>query len=137
MAHFAELDENNVVKRVVVVSNDITYDGNGIEREELGIQYLQNQFGGNWVQTSINNNFRKNFAGIGYLYDSVKNAFIPPKPFPSWSLDEVTSTWVPPLPKPEDPKHVRTWEWREEQQFWEETTPPPPIQFILIDRDDS
>lgn len=136
MAHFAEIDDNNIVKRVVVVSNNITYDENGVEHEELGIHHLQNQLGGSWVQTSINKTFRKNFAGIGYLYDSVKDAFIPPKPFPSWLLNEVSFTWDPPTPSPSDPERIRTWEWREEQLIWEETTPPPPIQYVLIDRDD-
>lgn len=136
MAHFAELDENNIVKRVLVVSNDITYDSTGIEREELGKQYLQNLHGGVWVQTSINKNFRKNFAGVGFLYDSVKDAFVPPKPYPSWLLNETTFNWDPPVEKPGDPKHIRTWEWREDEQFWEETTPPVSERLITIDRDD-
>jgi len=136
MAHFAEIDDNNIVKRVLVVSNDITYDADGVEREELGKAYLNNLHGGNWVQTSINRKLRKNFAGIGYKYDSILNAFIPPQPFPSWTFNAVTGEWDPPVEKPGDPKHIRTWEWREEKQIWEETTPPPPVQFIVIDRND-
>lgn len=136
MAHFAEIDENNVVKRVLVVSNEITYDAEGIEKEDLGKNHLQNQLGGNWVQTSINNNIRKNFAGIGYVYDSVKDAFIPPQPFPSWTLNNETCQWEPPIEKPGDPKHIRTWEWREEQQIWEETTPPAEPVLIQIVRED-
>ena len=136
MAHFAEIDDNNIVKRVLVVSNDITYDANGVEREELGKAYLNNLYGGNWVQTSINKNFRKNYAGVGHTYDSLLDAFIPPQPFPSWILNTEKYQWDPPIINPGDPKRIKTWEWREEQQFWEETTPPAPVQLIEIIRDD-
>lgn len=95
MAHFAELDENNVVKQVIVVHNNELLD-NGVESEAKGIQFCQSLFGGNWIQTSYNGNIRKNYAGIGYTYDSVRNAFIPPKPdcHPSdISFVEETCVW--------------------------------------------
>jgi hypothetical protein len=79
MAHFAKLDENNVVTQVIVVSNDVLID-NGDEREELGVQFCQNLFGGRWVQTSYNASFRGVFAGIGFTYDEAKDEFIAPPP---------------------------------------------------------
>lgn len=79
MAHFAELDENNVVKRVLVVHDNEIID-NGVESEAKGIQFCQSLFGGNWIQTSYNGKIRKNYAGIGDTYDLVRDAFIPQKP---------------------------------------------------------
>lgn len=78
MAHFAELDENNIVKQVIVVHNNELLD-NGVESETKGIAFCQSLFGGNWIQTSYNGNIRKNYAGIGYTYDAVRDAFIPQK----------------------------------------------------------
>lgn len=80
MAHFAELDENNIVLRVLVVDNEKLLNDNGIEDEQKGIYFLQSLFGENtkWIQTSYNNNFRGCYAGIGYTYDEVKDLFIPP-----------------------------------------------------------
>jgi hypothetical protein len=96
MAHFAELDNNNIVTRVIVVSNDDIVDENGNESEEIGKQFCL-QFGnGPWVQTSYNATFRKNYAGIGSTYDSVRDAFIPNQPFPDWVLDEETCRWRKP-----------------------------------------
>jgi hypothetical protein len=96
MAHFAELDNNNIVTRVIVVSNDDILDVNGNESEEIGKQFCL-QFGdGPWVQTSYNANFRKNYAGIGATYDPVRDAFIPKQPHPDWVLDEETCRWRPP-----------------------------------------
>lgn len=92
MAHFAELDDNNVVLRVTVVNNDVLKDKNGIEQEALGLEHLTH-LGGRWVQTSYNNNFRKNYAGIGYSYDKDRDAFIPPKPEGNWVLNEETCLW--------------------------------------------
>jgi hypothetical protein len=77
MAHFAELNENNVVTRVIVVHNNELLD-NGVESEAKGIAFCKSLFGGEWVQTSYNSNFRENFAGIGYTYDQELDAFIPP-----------------------------------------------------------
>jgi len=77
MAHYAQLDENNVVTQVIVVSNDVLID-NGVERGELGVQFCESHFGGKWVQTSYNNNFRGVYAGIGYTYDADKDVFVAP-----------------------------------------------------------
>lgn len=92
MAHFAELDENNVVKQVIVVNNNELLD-NGVESEAKGIAFCQSLFGGIWVQTSYNGNIRKNYAGIGFTYDSIRDAFIPPKPEGDWVLNEETCLW--------------------------------------------
>ena len=123
MAHFAELEENNVVLRVIVVANSDTADANGNEVEEIGVTFCRNLLGGTWKQTSYNGNFRKNYAGIGYTYDSQRDAFIPPKPFNSWVLNENTCQWEPPVPMPSDaftgdpPKIYR---WNEENINWEQ-----------------
>ena len=94
MAHFAELDETNVVKQVIVVNNNELLD-NGVESEAKGIAFCQSLFGGNWVQTSYNGNIRKNYAGIGMTYDRIRDAFIPPKPVEGkWILDEDTCQWI-------------------------------------------
>lgn len=79
MAHFAELDENNIVKQVIVVHNNELLDEYGNESESKGTVFCQSLFGGNWVQTSYNGNIRKNYAGIGFTYDQMRDAFIPPK----------------------------------------------------------
>jgi hypothetical protein len=107
MAHFAELNENNVVKRVIVVNNNELLD-NGIESEVKGIAFCQSLLGGTWIQTSYNGNIRYNYAGIGYVYDSTRDAFIAPKPFNSWTLNEATCRWQAPTPMPTDNK-VYTW----------------------------
>lgn len=78
MAHFAEIDENNVVLRVIVVHNNELLDENGIEQEQLGIQFCQNLFGGMWKQTSYNSNFRGIYAGIGYIYNPILDIFTLP-----------------------------------------------------------
>lgn len=116
MAHFAELDANNVVLRVVVVSNKDTSTPDGVEIESIGQEFCQNLFGGNWKQTSYNNNFRKHYAGIGYTYDAVLDAFIAPKPFPSWTLNTETAIWEPPVPYPTDGKF---YVWNETTQSWD------------------
>ena len=77
MAHFAELDENNIVQRVIVVGNDVLKDATGQENEELGKAFCQSLLGGNWVQTSYNGNFRKMYAGIGYKYIASEDVFLP------------------------------------------------------------
>ena len=93
MAHFAELDSNNVVLRVIVVDNKNTADVNGVEQEWIGQAFCVRLFGGTWKQTSYNRNFRKNYAGIGYTYDPVLDAFISPQPNPQCILDPDTCTW--------------------------------------------
>jgi hypothetical protein len=93
MAHFAELDENNVVINVIVVHNNELLDENGNESEQKGIDFCVAHYGGNWVQTSYNGNFRKNYASIGMFYDPMRDAFIAPKPDEFWILNEETCQW--------------------------------------------
>jgi hypothetical protein len=93
MAHFAELDENNIVIRVLVTDNDAPNEG---------YDWLIDNLGGTWVKTSYNAAIRKNYAGIGFTYDAQRDAFIPPKPFDSWLLVEETAQWVAPIHYPED-----------------------------------
>ena len=116
MAHFAELDENNVVLQVIVVHNNELMDTDGTENEAKGVQCCNSLFGhNNWIQTSYNANMRKQFAGIGYTYDDVNDVFVSPQPYPSWSLDE-NHDWQAPTPKPED---ENTYIWNEETQSWD------------------
>ncbi len=102
MAHFAELNENNEVLRVVVVANQEILDADGNEQEDIGVNFCQSLFGGTWVQTSYNGTIRKNFAQIESVYDSTRDAFIAPQPFSSWTLDESTCQWVAPIAYPND-----------------------------------
>ena len=120
MAHFAELDENNVVLRVIVVNNNETIDVDGVEKEAIGVAFCEKLLGGTWKQTSYNGNIRKNYAGIGYTYDAQKDAFIPPKPYNSWVLDENTCRWEAPVPYPQDGKRYL---WDEATLTWIEITP--------------
>ncbi len=118
MAHFAKIDENNKVIRVEVVNNAVITDSDGNEQEQMGIDFLSNLYGGgSYKQTSYNGNIRKNYAGIGYIYDSVRDAFYIPQPFPSWTLNEDTCRWEAPTPHPEDEKD---YNWNEETTSWEE-----------------
>ena len=126
MAHFAQLDENNVVTQVIVVSNNELLDASGVEREEMGIGFCQRLFGGNWKQTSYNHNFRKRYAGIGYTYNAELDAFVPPKPFPSWVLDNDEANWIPPVPRPADmgmEEGQKMYTWNEETTSWDEVVP--------------
>jgi hypothetical protein len=118
MAHFAKLNENNIVLEVLVVNNSALDLSN---EESSGIAFLIEWSGGysSWKQTSYNGSFRKNYAGIGYTYDATRDAFIAPKPFNSWILDEDTCQWQAPTPKPEDDK---LYTWNESELKWEEIT---------------
>lgn len=106
MAHFAEINETGLVLRVLVTDNDFPNEG---------YDWLVENLGGTWVQTSYNANIRKNFAGVGFTYDSERDAFIPPKPFESWILDEETCLWDPPVAYPNDGK---LYNWDEESLTW-------------------
>lgn len=119
MAHFAKLDDNNVVLEVNVVNNSDIGDLEFPESESAGIEFLTNWSKGytNWKQTSYNANFRKNYAGIGYVYRQDIDAFVSPKPFASWSLNETTAKWEPPVPMPSDGKKYK---WDENSQQWVE-----------------
>lgn len=108
MAHFAQIDSNNIVTQVLVVSDAQEHRGHDFLANDLGL-------GGIWIQTSYNNKIRKNYAGIGYTYDPVRDAFIPPKPFESWLLNEETCQWEAPKPYPTDGV---IYQWNEEQQDW-------------------
>lgn len=112
MSHFAELDENNVVLRVLVGDNNMPNEG---------YDWFVENLGGRWVQTSYNGSIRKNFAGIGYTYDEERDAFIPPKPAESWTLNERTCLWQPPVPYPQD---GRIYQWDEETLAWVEAPLP-------------
>lgn len=116
MAHFAQLNQENVVIQVIVIGNDeLLVDG--IESEAKGVEFCQNLLGGNWIQTSYNGTIRKNYAGVGYVYDANRNAFIPPKPFASWTLNETTCQWHAPTSMPTDGK---MYSWNEETLSWNE-----------------
>lgn len=120
MAHFAQLNESNIVVQVIVVhNNELMQDG--VEQEAKGVAFCQSLFGANtqWRQTSYNGNMRKNYAGIGYTYDAGRDAFIPPQPFASWVLDEATCNWNAPVPMPQDEKQYR---WDEPTVSWIEVT---------------
>ena len=129
MASFAKLNSNNIVTTVVSVVNEVLKDSNGIEQESIGIQFLKNLYNepeAIWKQTSYNTHgnvhslggtpFRKNHAGIGYVYDSNRDAFIPPKPFNSWILNEQTCIWEAPVARP---NNDNMYKWNEEILNWE------------------
>ena len=106
MAHFAQLDDNNIVLQVIVVAD---------EHEANGEQWCHEFAGGRWKQTSYNNKIRKNYAGTGYTYDESRDAFIPPKPFASWTLNEDTCQWQAPNLKPDNQYQYR---WFESLSIW-------------------
>ena len=120
MAHFAELDNNNVVTRVVVIGNDIPANSGTLEDNDMhidGEKFCIKLFkGGIWKQTSYNNNFRKQYAGIGYTYDAAKNKFISPQPYTSWALD-ANDDWQAPVTYPTDTTE-KTIYWNEENLRW-------------------
>ena len=117
MAHFAQLNEENLVTQVIVVANQDTADKDGVENEAIGIEFCTNLLGGRWKQTSYNGNIRKNYAGIGYKYDETLDAFVPPQPYASWTLDEETAQWKAPVDYPTDGK---VYTWNEETTLWVE-----------------
>jgi hypothetical protein len=119
MAHFAQIDSNNIVQQVIVVNNTELLDENGQESESKGIQFCESLLGGFWVQTSYNATFRKNFAGIGYTFDRVRQAFIPPKPYNSWMLNEDTCHWDSPVSMPSDGE---IYVWNEDTLSWDRTS---------------
>ena len=121
MAHFAELDENNVVIRVVAVSNDVTTI-DGVEVEQRGIDHMDAMLpnSGTWIQTSYNGNIRSRYAGEGMIYHPALDAFSPPQPYPSWTLNEETMLWDPPTPDPTftNPEEGVSHDWDEDNQEW-------------------
>jgi hypothetical protein len=128
MASFAKLNSENIVTTVVSVVNEVLKDSNGVEQENIGTEFLRtlyNEPNANWKQTSYNTHrnvhslggtpFRKNYAGIGYQYDSQRDAFIPIKPYNSWVLNEQTCSWEAPISYPTDGQR---YNWNEETQSW-------------------
>ena len=121
MAHFAQIDEQGTVLTVIVVNNSDILDENGQESEAIGKQFCTNLLGGEWVQTSYNSNFRKQYAVIGGRYDQANNVFITLSPYPSWVLDE-NFDWQAPVPKPGE-----DYIWDEDTQQWTQL-PTDPVQ---------
>ena len=125
MAYFAKLGTGNIVEQVISINNAVITDANGVEQEQLGNDFINKLYNTRdvWKQTSYNNNFRKNFAGIGYHYDQARDAFIAPKPFNSWILNEDTCRWEAPVAMPEltqeqiDNKNY--YAWNEQIKNWE------------------
>jgi hypothetical protein len=107
MAHWAEIDENNIVLQVLVGDNNAL---------DEGYQWLIDNLGGTWIKTSYNANIRKNYAGVGFYYDEVRDAFISPQPFNSWALNEETCKWEPPTPYPND---GGVYKWVEDDLNWQ------------------
>lgn len=115
MAHYAFIDNNGLVVEVIT-GVDEDQDVNGITGTESWEQFYETQRPGlTCRRTSYNGRIRKNYAGIGYLYDDTRDAFIPPQPYPSWLLDETTCLWQPPVPYPTGD---RMWSWDEDTQTW-------------------
>ena len=125
MAHFAKLNDNNVVEQVIVVDNDDIKDNSGIETESVGVGFCTKIFGADtkWKQTSYTRKFRKQYASAGGTYDEGRDVFIDPRPtgiynevFNSWVYNEVTGDWDPPTPYPDDGE---LYSWNEETITWE------------------
>ena len=133
MAHFAKIiGTNNTVVQVLAVGNDMLIK-DGVENEQQGVEFLNNLYKNKYtyIQTSYNTHrgqhslggtpLRKNYAGVGYTYDKGRDAFIPPKPYPSWLLDEDTCLWNPPVPMPDDANYPdKKYIWDEDTTSWKE-----------------
>jgi len=121
MAHFAQLDTNNIIINIIVVHNNELLDEHGIEQEQKGIDFCKSLFGQdtNWIQTSYNANFRKNYACGGGTYNKDLDAFIAPKPYASWILDTESCQWTAPTPRPTNGK---AYTWNEADTRWQEIT---------------
>ena len=126
MAHFAKI-ENNLVTQVIVVDNKDTANAEGIEVEQIGIDFCSNLLGGTWLQTSYNTHgnqhlkgvpLRGNYAGIGFIYDATNDVFYAPQPYTSWILNNTTWLWKAPIVMPTDGKKYK---WNESIANWEES----------------
>ena len=117
MAHFAQLDTESIVTQVIVVNNATIDNLPFPESEPVGIAFCQSLFGDDtiWAQTSYNASFRYNYAGVGFTFDVTAQAFIPPKPYPSWLLNTETCQWQAPTPYPSD---GNMYTWDEATQSW-------------------
>jgi len=118
MAYFAKLGTGNIIEQVISINNSVITDANGVEQEQLGVDFINKLYNTRdvWKQTSYNNNIRKNFAGVGYQYDQQRDAFIAPKPYNSWILNEQTCNWESPVAYPTDGKR---YSWNESLVNWE------------------
>jgi hypothetical protein len=118
MAYFAKLGVGNIVEKVISINNAVITDANGIEKEQLGNDFINKLYNTRdvWKQTSYNSTFRKNYAGIGFQYDQTRDAFIPPKPFNSWVLNEDNCRWESPVAKPQD---NNKYNWNESTLTWD------------------
>lgn len=116
MAHFAEITNDGLVKRVIVVNDSDCMDADGNESEQYGAAFCAQNFGGAWKQCSYNSSFRKNFPSPGYKYDSALDAFLPPHIYPSWTLNPDTCIWEAPIPYPSD---GQVYVWNENSEIWE------------------
>ena len=122
MAHFATLDETNIVTQVEVIDTDLITDDEGVEQEQLGIDFMTKLYGvGNYKQTSYNDNIRKNFAGLGYTYDATRDAFYTTQPYASWTLNEDTCIWEAPVDLPDG---IKFYKWDESITNWVEVEEP-------------
>ena len=131
MAHFAQIDGNNIVQQVIVVSNDDCLDSDG-SQSKLGIPFCKNLLGAdtNWVRTSYNNNIRFRYAGIGMKYDSTNDVFYEQQPYPSWVLNTSTWVWDAPVAMPDDagvddaenPTEFVEYDWDEDSTSWTNRT---------------
>ena len=121
MAHFAQLNSNNMVIKVEVVVNEVITDGDGVEQEQLGVDFLNSTYNTNswYKQASYNGTFRKNYPSFGWFYDAGRDAFYASQPYPSWVLNESTCIWDAPVDKPDDGK---MYTWNEATTNWTEMT---------------
>ena len=134
MAHFAEIDVLKRVTQVIVVGDKDTQDENGNEVESIGAAFCKKLLGGTWLQTSYNTiagehskggtPLRKNYAGKGFTYDETRDAFIPPKPYPSWTLIESSCQWEAPVSRTKETDPFKKCEWNEAEQRWDEIVTP-------------
>lgn len=134
MAHFAELNNDNVVQRVIVINNKDTANANGVEKESIGVAYCEKLFGGNWKQTSYNGNTRGNFAGKGYTYFPDQDLFMPPKNYASWVMATAEATWKAPITEPtltqEETDANKMYEW-DEDVYQADTANPKTQGWVL------
>jgi hypothetical protein len=122
MAYFAKLGTGNIIEQVISINNSVITDSNGVEQEQLGVDFINKLYNTRdvWKQTSYNKTFRKNYAGIGFQYDQQRDAFIPPKPFNSWILNEDTCNWESPVAEPTtELENNQYYSWNESIINWE------------------
>jgi hypothetical protein len=129
MAHFAQIEDNTVVQ-VTVINNEDILDTQGVESEEIGSQLCQDLFGGTWIQTSYNSKFRVRFAGVGYVYDETRDAFLTAQPYPSWILTEDTLSWVAPVSDPQAQSDGVPYTWDESSISWVPYVLDPALQTV-------